>query len=46
MTDEKKKILEQIDALPEQYKSHIIGYAAGVIDAKAELTRHEPDDKR
>lgn len=36
MAEDRKIDLAQIDQLPDTYKSYILGYAAGVIDAKAE----------
>ena len=44
MSEDKQKLLAQINELPDKYKSFITGYAAGVIDAKAEKDKDADED--
>ena len=43
MSEEKKKILSQINDLPDEAKAFITGYAAGVIAA---TDKKDQDDKK
>lgn len=46
MSEEKKKILAQIDKLPDEDKAFITGYAAGVIAANDKKGKDKDETRK